>query len=359
MDNWLGKVRGHVGEQKGRFETDRREREAAGRAPADKNIILTEREVQGEWDAGRVLFTTLGGQARPITADDLAAFRQNMRQAERRFKGGKGITARQVIDLASSTPLRYVSPGQPSSDIDKARREITMAAPVSALNGTIRFMTNAGPDSKVSRHHVVVNLHEFEGAAAQLAAASRKDGKTPKQVASWLRKQNLSFDCDCERHRYFFRYVATIGGFAAGRKETGYPKIRNPRLMGVACKHVLRVMTELESSTAVLRFLEKHLASVSEYKARTQLTQMEAEDALKARTPARIKTSEQRAAEAARVREKRALARSVKQASAKRPSRAAPATRRSTKSAAATLGSQFGMTPDQVLALLAQHAKKG
>jgi hypothetical protein len=118
-------------------------------------------------------------------------------------------------------------------------------------------------------------------------------------------------------------------------------------------------MTELESSTAVLRFLEKHLASVSEYKARTQLTQMEAEDALKARTPARIKTSEQRAAEAARVREKRALARSAKRASAKRPSRPNPATRRSTKSAAATLGSQFGMTPDQVLALLAQHAKKG
>lgn len=361
MDNWLGKVRGHVGEQKGRFETDRREREAAGRAPADKNIILTEREVRGEWDASRVLFTTLGGQARPITAEDLATFRHNMRQAERRFKGGKGITARQVIDLASGTPLRYVSPGQPASDIDKARREITMGVPVSAINGTIRFITNAGPDSKVRRHHVVVNLHEFETAAAQLAATPNdgKGGKTPKQIANWLRKQKLSFDCDCERHRYFFRYVATIGGFAAGRKETGYPKIRNPKLMGVACKHVLRVMTELESSTAVLRFLEKHLASVSEYKARTQLTQMEAEDALKARAPARIKTSEQRAAEAAKVRQKRALARSAKQALAKRPSRPAPVTRRSTKSAAATLGSQYGMTPDQVLALLAQHAKKG
>lgn len=359
MADWIGKVRGHVSESKGRFDTDRRERDAAGRAPADKNIILTEREVRGDWDAGRVLFTTLGGQARPITADDLAAFRQNMRQAERRFKGGKGITARQVIDLASATPLRYVSAGQPSSDIDKARREINMATPVSALNGTIRFMTNAGPDSKVSRHHVVVNLHEFENAAAQLAAASTKDGKTPKQVANWLRKQKLSFDCDCERHRYFFRYVASIGGFAAGRKETGYPKIRNPRLMGVACKHVLRVMTELESSTSVLRFLEKHMASVSEYKARTQLTQMEAEDALKAKAPARIKTSDQRKVEAQRAREKRETAKAAKKAKTKRPSRAAPATRASTKKAAATLGGQYGMTPEQVLALLAQHAKKG
>ena len=359
MADWLGKVRGHVGEAKGRFDTDRREREAAGKAPADKNIILTEREVRGEWDASRVLFTTLGGQPRPITAEDLAAFRHNMRQAERRFKGGKGITARQVIDLASATPLRYVSPGQPRSDIDKARREITMGVPVSALNGTIRFITNAGADSKVSRHHVVVNLHAFETAAAQLAATPNdgKGGKTPKQIANWLRKQKLSFDCDCERHRYFFRYVATIGGFAAGRKETGYPKIRNPKLVGVACKHVLRVMSELESSNAVLAFLEKHLASVSEYKARTQLAQMEAEDAAQPKTPTRIKTSEQRAAEARKVREKAALARAAKVAATKPPKKTAPASRRASKTAAETLGKQFGLSPEQVMAILAAQAK--
>ncbi|WP_369326449.1 hypothetical protein AB6N01_19560 [Alcaligenes nematophilus] len=360
-DKWLGKVRGHVGEAKGRFDTDRREREAAGSAPADKNIILTEREVRGEWDASRVLFTTLGGQPRPITAEDLAAFRHNMRQAERRFKGGKGITARQVIDMASATPLRYISPGQPRSDIDKARREITMGVPVSAINGTIRFLTNSGPDSKVSRHHVVVNLHEFEAAAAQLAATPNdgKGGKSPKQIANWLRKQKLSFDCDCERHRYFFRYVATIGGFAAGRKETGYPKIRNPKLVGVACKHVLRVMTELESSNAVLAFLEKHLASVSEYKARTQLAQIEAEEAATPKAPTRIKTSKQRAAEAQKAREKAALARAAKEAATKPPKKIASASRRASKTAAETLAKQFGLSPEQVMKVLAAEAKKG
>jgi hypothetical protein len=359
MADWLGRVRGHVGEAKGRFDTDRREREAAGKAPADKNIILTEREVRGEWDASRVLFTTLGGQARPITAEDLATFRHNMRQAERLFKGGKGITARQVIHLASGTPLRYVSPGQPASDIDKARREITMGVPVSAINGTIRFITNAGPDSKVTRHHVIVRLHGFEAAAAQMAATplDGKGGKSPKQIANWLRKQKLSFDCSCERHRYFFRYVATIGGFAAGRKETGYPKIRNPRLMGVACKHVLRVMTELESSNAVLAFLEKHLASVSEYKARTQLAQIEGEEAVQPKTPTRIKTSEQRAAEARKVREKAALARAAKVAATKPPKKTAPASRRASKTAAETLGKQFGLSPEQVMAILAAQAK--
>ena len=354
MTDWLGKVRGHIGEANNRFDVDRRERAAAGKEPASKNIILTEREVRGDWDANRVLFTTLGGQVRPITADDLAAFRHNMRQAERRFKGGQGITARQVIDQASAKALRYVSTGEPGSDIDKARREITRGVPVSALNGMIRFITNAGPDSKVHRHHVVVNLHEFEAAAAQVAASSTKDRKTPKQVANWLRKQKLSFDCDCERHRYFFRYVASIGGFAAGRKETGYPKIRNPRLHGVACKHVLRVMTELESSNGVLRFLEKHLQSVSEYKARTQLTEAEAKEAVQAKSSTKIKTSKQRATEAKRVREKTALTRAAKAAAEKPPKKAAPASRRSSAAAAAALGAQFNLSPEQVMAILAQ-----
>lgn len=359
MADWIGKVRGHVGESRKRFERDQREREAAGRAPANRNIILTEREVRGDWDASRVLFTTLGGKARIITADDLATFRHNMRQAEKRFRGGKGITARQVIDLASSTPLQYVMPGQHKSDIDKARREITMAVPVSALNGTIRFMTNAGDDSRVSRHHVVVELHGFESAAAQMAAASNRDGQTPRRIANWLRKQKLSFDCDCERHRYFFRYVASIGGFASGRKETGYPKIRNPNLMGVACKHVLRVMAELESSTSVRRFLEKHLMSVSEYKARTKITQKEAENALRKKSVTRIKTSEQRRAEAMRARERAALARAVKSVSEKRSQRAAPAKRRVARTAATTLAAQFGMSPEQVLAILSQASQKG
>ncbi|MCM1128960.1 MAG: hypothetical protein NC211_03650 [Alistipes senegalensis] len=365
MSGWLGKVRGHVNESKSRFAKDSREREAAGQSP--RSIILTEREVRGEWDASRVLLTTLGGSPRPITASDLAAFRQNMRQAEKRFGVSKskkqvisGITARQVIDFASSKPLNYVPLNtRYESDIDKARREITMAVPVSALNGEIRFITNAGKDSKASRHHVLVKLNAFNEAAAQMAAVSKNDTKTPRQIANWLRKQKLAFDCDCERHRYFFRYVASIGGFAAGRPETGYPKIRNPNLKGVACKHVLRVMAELESSGTVLRFLEKHLSSVSEYKANTKIKQKEAEKLLKEKKSiTRIKTSEQRKAEADRARQKAELVKAAQKASARKPKKAAPLSRRA-KSAASYLAALHGLTPEQVLALLDKAKKKG
>lgn len=360
--DWLGKLRGHVKEAKARFSRDAREREEAGRQPQDRNIILTEREVRGEWDASRVLMTTLNGQVRPITADDLAAFRQNMRVAQRRFGGKSGITPRQIIDMASSTPLRYLDPTSKfDSDIDKARREITYAMPVSAINGEVRFITNAGPNSKVSRHHVTVKLLEFDTAAARLAATATKDKKAAEKVARWLRKQKVAFDCDCERHRYFFRYVATIGGFAAGRQETGYPKIRNPKLHGVACKHVLRTMTELESSGRVLGFLTRLLENTSEYKSRLTIKQKEADQELeKKRRPTAIKTSEQRRAEAQKRRDvaaaKRALQQKDKEKKVKKvePGGSEKRLKQSRKELQALM-KRFNLTPEQIIEMLGKQ----
>lgn len=37
-------------------------------------------------------------------------------------------------------------------------------------------------------------------------------------------------------------YLNTVAGTVLGRKEGGFPKIRNPNMTGVACKHILRVM---------------------------------------------------------------------------------------------------------------------
>lgn len=325
MTSLLGKLKGHVGEAKGRAAEDAAQRKAAGGAP--RSIILTKNDVQGEYDAHRILFTTLGGKARAITSDDLATFRQNMRIAQKNFHGN-GITARQVIDLASSHPLGYAKPNEASSDITKARTEITMAVPVSAMvtpdkRLDVRFITNAGPDSKVTRHHVLVRFNSFAEAANKLMASTVKDRKDPKQSANWLRKQKLAFDCDCERHRYFLRYVSTIGNFNAGRDEHGFPKLKNPGLKGVACKHVLRVMAEIDASATVGTFLAKQMEKVqvsADNTARHQQKQKEA-DALAAKQaskPLEIKNSEQRAAERARAKEQAAF-RQAAQSAARAP----------------------------------------
>ncbi|MCP5245683.1 MAG: hypothetical protein H6937_06970 [Burkholderiales bacterium] len=310
IKNILGKLKGHVGEAKGRAQEDRREREEAERQV--NSIILTKREVQGEWDAARTLYTTLGATGpksmRAITANDLAQFRHNMEIARSNFSGD-GITAKQVIDMASSKPL----PGAGSdTDIDRARKQINMAIPVSAVNNEVRFITNAGPDSDVNRHHVLVRFNAFSAAVNKLMSAKSKDNKTPKQTANWLRKQKLAFDCDCKRHRFFFRYISTIGNFNAGRDELGFPKIRNPNLKGVACKHVLRVMSEIDTSTTALNFLTKHMEKVhasADNRARHNMRQAEVDKAVQKQAARKrsIKTSEQRAQERTRVQERNAL----------------------------------------------------
>lgn len=347
-------LRGHVGAASRAARSEAAERDRA-------YGILTERAVAGgDWDTAKVLTTTLGGSLRPITSDDLATFRRNMQLARRNFKGYSGITAQQVIDLAHAGPLTYKTqqPGGARSDIDKARNEIRAAVPVSALGDTVRFRTSSGRNSSRPHHLVIVRFMGLKDAAQQIVAAG-PDPAAARRAASWLRKEKLAFDCDCERHRYFLRYVATIGGFNAGRDETGYPKIRNPNLRGVACKHVLRAMAEIQSSTMVLGFLERHLARVSSSLRATQLTAAEVQAAAARKRAVEIKPSEQRAATARAAAVRRSAVAAAKRAAADKPAKkVAAGTRRLTsgqQDAVLNMAKQFGMSEADVLKLIVRR----
>ena len=244
MADWLGKIHGSAKDAKSRASSDAEQRKAAGDSP--KSVILNANDVHGEYDAYRGLKTTFGG-GNPvnITIDHLRAFQHNIRTVKSKFKAG--IRARQVIDLSLK------------DDIKRSNEQIRMAVPVTAGKepGTgggalVRFMTNAsGETPGVTRHHVLVNFMDFSQIASSGAHGDAR------KSADKLRKQPLKIECTCGRWRFWYRYIATIGGFNSGRDETGFPKIRNPGLSGVACKHILRVMHEVESSPSVLAFLER------------------------------------------------------------------------------------------------------
>lgn len=391
--SWIGTIKGHDKELAARLKADLESRERA--AKGVNSTILTRKEVQGETLAGRNLRTTLGGTMRPLTAADLAAFRANIGTAIAAVQSVGGITPQQVLNLAKGRPLNYngldiLSTGI-KSDVDKARREITSAVLVSAVGGDLRFITPSGGESRATRHIVLVRLHEWRNALAAVAQATDKNESIYRTAADAMRKGKLSFECDCERHRYYFRYLATIGGFNAGRPETGYPKIRNPGLKGVACKHVIRVMTELLHSPAVLRFLIKHLKAYDGENLRDDhTTQMLQRDANKIREKKGrdIRNSEQQAkadARALRAKEKRQRQREEERKwseshsgiSLKRRSRAAESiSRQETKKPAKTAGAsraaganssqnalknpkvqllikQYGLTAEQAAALFA------
>ncbi|MGL4735697.1 MAG: hypothetical protein ACRCWB_11590 [Enterovibrio sp.] len=140
--------------------------------------------------------------------------------------------------------------------------EITTSVPVMAktvMAGRgidsleVRFVTSASRKYAAKRHHVTVQFLGFSEAVTSGALSTEK-------AAIQLKKGKLRFDCDCGRHTFWYRYIASIGKFNAGRPEEGYPKTRNPNLTGVACKHVLRTMAEVQASGMISNFLAKAIA---------------------------------------------------------------------------------------------------
>lgn len=207
---------------------------------ADADRILSAEDTAGYYDTMRQLFTTVDGQPRPVTVDDLALFRKKVDEIKKRH-GAKeyrgGIRPKQVIDLSHS------------SDRARANQQIHTVIPVTHRGGLVHFQTNSGPDSNTSRHHVMVQFLDFDRAMAD---------PTVETVAYRIMVGgNVRFDCTCGRHTFWYRYIATIGNYNHGRPEDGFPKIRNPNLKGVACKHVIKVMGVIAQSPTFAAYAQR------------------------------------------------------------------------------------------------------
>lgn len=243
-----------VAEARARHKAELQQRKAA------EKKILSPQEVGGDYATGRELQTVLGGQLRNITADDLRRFEALSKSLGKKFIGG--ITARQIINLAH--PERR----------ERANTEIHYAVPMEIKGSVIHFTTSAAPGSRAARHHVHV---DFVGLSAATAAPVKEE-QLPA-LARKLAAGSIRIDCDCEDWRFVFRYIATVGNYNAGRPETGFPKIRNPQLDGVACKHVLRTVHLLTQPIALKR-IEQMISLAQgtlDRKATARVTKREAE----------------------------------------------------------------------------------
>jgi hypothetical protein len=190
--------------------------------------ILHPGEVAGGLSAARMLTTTLGGVGvRPITQQDLVTFKAAVSKLG--DKARQGLTAREALGLSREM------------DIERAKTEIRYSLPSRLQAGKVHLVTDTGPKSKVSRHHINIEFTQYSAALARPGTAT--------QSAQWLCKESpLRFECSCEHWRYFLRFVATAGGWVLGRAEHGMPKLTNPTLDGACCKHLVRVMVDIQSS---------------------------------------------------------------------------------------------------------------
>lgn len=335
-----------MAEAKKFFKTDNDVRSAS-------KTLLKPDDVAGEYDVGRGLYTTLGGVARVLTQDDLRQFAAITKKNAGKLK--KGVTAKQIIDLSLAI------------DRKRANTEIRTAVPVSSHGGQIKFMTSTGPNSDRSRHYVTVNMVNF----MPVMASAIKLEKTGQELA----KSPLQISCSCGRWRYWLAYLATKGNFNSGHAEDSFPKIRNPGLAGIACKHILRVTSLIGQSPSMRMFLtdmiKRARAEVIPQKVNGKVADTRSvAEKMKAEShrQRQIKTTEEKRDARRTTAQRKALTEAAKPVPA--PKKAAASTRRtapiqkeapknsSINTSSLTPGQlamakQFKLTPAQVMALIA------
>lgn len=190
--------------------------------------------------ANELLEFTLGDTKRnrelkkTLDAATLNAYLANVKAASNKFLGG--ITPQEVINHSRI------------EDIKRANTQIFLASVFKRKGNVIHFVTNAGIGSKDTHHYVTVQLLDYP----QLLLGRTK-APTVLDVRKAVTEGKIRFDCDCGRHRYWYRYIATIGKYNYGIDESRYPSTRNPNVTGVACKHALRVMKHVTSAHMLAR----------------------------------------------------------------------------------------------------------
>ena len=133
---------------------------------------------------------------------------------------------------------------------------ITSATPVSIKHNLLIVRVKASQASHDQFHRVKIRFEQWDALLDELTDDKRKNQAIVRQLCAG----RLSFDCDCGRHQYWYRYIATAGNFAvAPPKEYAYPKEKNPNLAGVACKHVIHATTRLQSPAWQVRVLQTML----------------------------------------------------------------------------------------------------
>jgi hypothetical protein len=126
--------------------------------------------------------------------------------------------------------------------------EIKTSALYKIHGNLLHFQVSASPQSNYTHHQVKVRLEEWDSQLDGLEA-----DKTYLQAAKGAATGRVSFTCDCGRHRYWYRYLATTGHFALDPLEGVFPKIRNPHLSGCCCKHVIKTLAVLLSPLIQMR----------------------------------------------------------------------------------------------------------
>jgi hypothetical protein len=174
------------------------------------------------------------------TLDELNKMAVALEQKQGQFKEAERGVEVGALLRASRVPVDIDGIRRGATDISKAKG-IRNATLFQLRNHVLFFrVTSSGQNPRHTHYEVRIRLEDWQREMVRRTGAYI----VPAQKAC---RGRVSFDCACGRHQYWFRYLATIGGFALDPLEHGFPKIRNPRLLGCACKHVIKAVAVMQT----------------------------------------------------------------------------------------------------------------
>lgn len=199
---------------------------------------LIKKHIQNGQDL--VLYPRIGGEIR-YTAEQLRNLDELLRKTEKNYKAAQ-----------QGVPVNKLLRSCLQIDIDRAKGKVTDGSGIknaslhNIAGNILSFMVSASPKSGFQFHKVRLRLEEW---TSQMVSGTDYVTATQRAV-----KGRVSFDCDCGRMRYWYRFLAVIGNYAiTPPTEKDFPKIRNPGLVGCACKHVIKCLHVVQSAGIIQR----------------------------------------------------------------------------------------------------------
>lgn len=178
------------------------------------------------------LVMAYGDQPYPLSLKELNNMAAAKDRAERNLNAREaGIPIHEALKVTKAT----------ENDVALAKR-ISNATLFKITGNILDFRVTASGDTPNAPSHykVRVRLEDWK------REASRTKNKDYKAAAQRVAMGYVSFDCNCGRYIYWYQYLATIGNFDIAPGETVFPKIRNPKLKGVCCKHILKALMTIQ-----------------------------------------------------------------------------------------------------------------
>ena len=116
--------------------------------------------------------------------------------------------------------------------------------------GVLTTYTTTTNDGRHKRHDQVIQFSEYKLAETTILLCFLC-GVPEQEITDFLItfyfNSRTKLFCDCEAFKFWgFEYILTRKGSVFGEGEYRYPKIRNPRKVGVVCKHLWVILEALK-----------------------------------------------------------------------------------------------------------------